>query len=283
MAQAETALFSQRPDLRAMPKKALAKNADYRRAMEAGWQAGMAELVKIAANARYFTDSSTLVPMDVSRGETAAGIAIDFYAQVTEESVGSGRMRYIAPIGATAITPDPVAVLAGASGRKLELAQHFIEFLLSPQGQRLWILKPGTPGGPLERSLRRPPIRQDVYADRTGWVDGTDPFTSAAGFNERGEWMALFDDTRPMWVAAWIDSREELQDAYRKVLAVPEINRRAALIDTLAYLPIKMADVEAMKAEAARVPDVSYWRAKKQIEWAETFRRHYRQVGEEAE
>ena len=201
----------------------------------------MSELLKIAANARYFTDSSTIVPMDVSRGDSAAGIAIDFYARVTEESAGSDRMRYFAPMGATAITPDPVAILAGATGRKLELAEHFVEFLLSPEGQRLWILKPGTPGGPIDRSLRRPPIRHDVYdGDRTGWADDADPFDQTAkAFNQRGDWMALFGDTRPIWVAAWIDSRDALERCLCENSEFRIRPRRKALIDELADFPSK--------------------------------------------
>ena len=54
---------------------------EYQIAISDGWHRGMSELLKIAANARYFTDSSSIVPNDVSRGEAAAGMAIDFYAR----------------------------------------------------------------------------------------------------------------------------------------------------------------------------------------------------------
>ena len=121
MAEAEVEFLTHNPATARLKKADLSKNPDYRKAIAGGWKRGMSELLKIAANARYFSDSSTLVPMDVSRGEAAAGVAIDFYARVTEESVGPGRIRFIAPLGATAITPDPVAVLYGTKGRKLEL------------------------------------------------------------------------------------------------------------------------------------------------------------------
>ncbi len=35
------------------------------------------------------------------------------------------------------------------SGEPLELARHFVEFLLSREGQLLWAKKAGAPGGPL--------------------------------------------------------------------------------------------------------------------------------------
>jgi hypothetical protein len=225
--------------------------------------------------------------MDVSRGEAAAGMAIDFYAKVTEESVGSDRIRFFAPIGATAITPDPIAILYGTKGRQLELAEHFIEFLLSTNGQRLWIVKPGQPDGPVDRSLRRMPIRRDVYHDRAGWADDIDPFATANGFNERGEWMAIFGDSRPIWVAAWIDSRDALQHAYARILKLPDPARRSALIDQLADLPITMSGVERLRSERKRLEkshgELDEWRARQQIDWAEKFRSHYRDVAEEAQ
>lgn len=286
MADAEAALFARRPEAKSMPKAALAKDADYQQTIAGGWHKGMSELLKIAANARYFTDSSTMPPMDVSRGEAAAAMAIDFYARVTQESVGSDRIRFIAPVGATAITPDPVAILYGVTGRKLELAQHFVEFLLSTEGQRLWILKPGVPGGPTGRSLRRPPIRPDVYADRAGWADDIDPFRTANGFNQRGEWMTLFSDTRPIWVAAWIDSRDALRDAYATILRVTDPSRRAALIDAMANLPIAMSDVEEIRRRRKELEqthgDLDAWRAEQQIDWAKRFRQHYQEVAADA-
>ncbi|HWE02011.1 MAG TPA: extracellular solute-binding protein [Tepidisphaeraceae bacterium] len=287
MAEAETLVFARNPELRELAKAALSENAEYRAAIAGGWKAGMAELLKIAANTRYFTDSSTIVPMDVSRGEAAAGMSIDFYARVTEESAGPDRIRYFAPVGVTAVTPDPVAILAGTQGRALELANHFIEFLLSPQGQRLWILKAHTPGGPIDRSLRRMPIRHDLYADQTDWADHGDPLLTAGGFNQRGAWMTLFSDTRPIWVAAWIDGRDALRDAYAAILAVHDPARRRRLIDRLADIPIEMSDVGDLRAERKRLEeshgDLDLWRANEQIEWAKTFRRHYRRVQREAQ
>ena len=45
----------------------------------------MGELLLIAANGRYFTDSAPQVPNDVGNGDAAAGIAIDFYGRVYQE------------------------------------------------------------------------------------------------------------------------------------------------------------------------------------------------------
>ena len=286
MADAEAAFLGSHPETKALSKPDLKKRGDYQQAIAAGWRRGMGQLLLIAANARYFTDSSEVVPTDVGRGEAAAGMAIDFYARVTEGTVGPERARYVAPRAATAITPDAVAILWDVRGEQLELATHFVEFLLTPPAQRLWILQAGLPGGPLERSLRRMPARRDVYADQAGWADHFNPFDDAGGFNQRGEWMGLMSDTRPIWDAAWVDSRDALLDAYGKILGVPDERKRERLLADLADVPVTMKDIEDRRAERQRIEgahaDVNYWNAQQRITWGNRFREHYAIVARRA-
>ena len=253
-------------------------------AVGAGWRRGMGQLLLIAANSRYFTDSASQVPNDVGNGDSAAGIAIDFYGRVYQEMVGPDRCRVVLPAGATAITPDPVAVLAGVRGPALELATRFVEFLLTPEGQLLWILKPGEPRGPAERALRRPPARRDLYADRSGWTDDVNPFTESGGFNQREDFETLFGDTRPVWTAAWIDSREKLESAYAAVLRVPDPARRAELVAELANLPVTMGDVAKARADRKALEagggSAEEWKARSRIELVNRFRAHYDRVAE---
>ena len=282
MADAETEFFQQHPELKTLGATALNNRPDYRDAIAAGWKRGMGQLVLIAANARYFTDSSEVVPTDVGRGEAAAGMAIDFYARVTEGIVGAERARFVSPRQATAITPDTVGILHGVNGNQLTLATHFVEFLLTPQAQRLWILEPAVPGGPRERSLRRMPIRRDVYADQSGWADHFNPFEEAGGFNQRGQWMALMSDTRPIWNAAWIDSHDALVEAYRTILEVKDDRRREDLLARLADLPVTMHDVEQRHADRLQLAkvhgDLDEWSARQRIEWGKRFREHFADV-----
>src|SRR3954468_15868312 len=46
-----------------------------------GWDRGWAILREMCANSRYYTNSSTKPPIDISAGEAAAGLAIDFYGR----------------------------------------------------------------------------------------------------------------------------------------------------------------------------------------------------------
>src|SRR4051812_25266525 len=203
MADAEAEVLAREPRLIQMAKAERDKDSAYQAALAAGWRKGMGELQRMAANARYFTDMAPQVPQDVGNGEAAAGVAIDFYGRVYEEVVGSQRCRYVAPAAATAITPDPVAILAGVKGDALALSKHFVEFLLSKEGQLLWAKKPGAPGGPVERALRRPPVRQDVYADQSDWADHTNPFAEAGGFKQRGGGATRLAPLRTGGAAPW--------------------------------------------------------------------------------
>jgi ABC-type Fe3+ transport system substrate-binding protein len=139
--------------------------AAYQEAVERGWADGLRLLQKIGANARYFTDSASKVPLDVGMGNAAAGLAIDFYgrfeAQVSNEGRGREAMAYVTPRGESGVSADPISILRGAPRR--ELAGRFIEYLLSEDGQRLWCYRPGEPGGPEKYALQRFPIRRDFY------------------------------------------------------------------------------------------------------------------------
>src|ERR1700742_1231007 len=117
------------------------KDAGYVAAVSRGWKRGMGELLLVSANARYITDSGSQPPNDVANGDAAAAMAIDFYGRANEFAMGPERFKLIFPRGAAAMNPDPVAILAGVKGEKLEVARHFVEYLLSAEGQRIWQLK----------------------------------------------------------------------------------------------------------------------------------------------
>ena len=88
-----------------------------------------------------FTESGSEVPSIVGIGDAGAGMVIDFYGRSQVEAVGADRMAYLEPAGATAINPDPIALVKGAEHR--DEAIRFIEFVLSEQGQRLWNTRAG--------------------------------------------------------------------------------------------------------------------------------------------
>ncbi len=163
-------------------------------AVREGWIEGLRLMQIVGANARYFTDTSQKPPIDVAAGNCAVGMCIDFYGRQQEEAVrrrdGSERIGYVSPVGGSVSSVDPIALLRGAKNKGPALA--FIEFVMSLEGQKLWNLKPGTPGGPERFALRRLPVRRDFYAEpkwRALRSDpGAEPFTQKDQLVYRNEW-----------------------------------------------------------------------------------------------
>ncbi|MGB0767092.1 MAG: ABC transporter substrate-binding protein [Phycisphaeraceae bacterium] len=159
-----------------------------------GWSRGWRTLREAFANARYFATSSDRVPVDVSRGDAAVGMCIDFYGRFQSSAIGGDRVGYRDPIengkSMTATTADPITLLRGAP--EPELARQFIAWLLGEDAQGLWQRSlAGDADDELVRpdkfELRRQPIRADLYNDasRASWVDrGLDPFPTAVPFPE---------------------------------------------------------------------------------------------------
>ena len=91
-------------------------------ALDSGWTAGLQLIQRMAANARYFTDSASKIPQDVGQGNASAGMCIDFYGRSFAEELtsksGDPRVVWIAPVGGTTLSADPVAVLKGADARR---------------------------------------------------------------------------------------------------------------------------------------------------------------------
>jgi iron(III) transport system substrate-binding protein len=286
MVDEEDRFFANHPDLKSADRAGLIKQPAYFAAISKGWKRGMSDMLLMAANARYFTDSAPQVPGDVANGDSAVGIAIDFYGRSFEEQVGSDRIRYVSPRSATSINSDPIAILYGVKGQRLETANRLIEFLLTPDAQRLWNLKPQA-SKYVRQSLRRVPIRRDVYADRTDWTDDMNPFEESGGFNLRSDWQGLmFTDIRPIWAAAWIDARTALKESYAEILAVKDESKRAELIQEFGDLPIELTDILNQRTTRremdAKGADSRQWMTKQRVEWAQKFRDHYAQVASRA-
>ncbi|MGP1345858.1 MAG: ABC transporter substrate-binding protein [Phycisphaerales bacterium] len=218
-----------------------------------GWDEGWRILRAMSANARYFANSATKPPIDVARGEAAAGVAIDFYGRFQAQAMmregetpETARVGYVDPPGVTFIDPDPVTLLRGAPHP--ELARRFIRFVLSVEGQALWQLPareglaeevPGDGLGPLQHELRRMPVHRAFYEpplfDRL--IDRVDPYQTASTVGYKG-WRSAI---KPMMSSFGIDSHERLVVAWRALHSEagralrPE--RRAELMDRLFAMP----------------------------------------------
>jgi ABC-type Fe3+ transport system substrate-binding protein len=194
-------------------------------AVAKGWEKGLALIQRISANARYFSDTSTKIPLDVLRGDAAAGMCIDFYGRAAEESVrrgdGGSRVGFVMPVGGTSISVDPIAMMRGAPDP--ELATAFIEFVLGEDGQKLWTYRPGSPGGPDRRALRRLPVRRDLYTPghlRFMNDAGEMPYSKAGAFVYHPSWTATaFSPLRFLLRVLCVDTHDEQRRAWRELAA----------------------------------------------------------------
>ena len=199
----------------------IAAKGDTPESREEGWRNGLNLLQRLAANARYFTDSASKVPHDVAQGSAAAGTCIDFYGRTYEEKLkrpdGSSRIRWVAPAGGTSISVDPIAVFRGAPSH--EIAQEFVTFCLSPEGQLLWNIKAGLPGGPRHTSPRRLPVRKDLYttANLARFADADAlPYERGAGFEYQRELTgSAFSALAQIFRAMCIDPHHEMKEGWR--------------------------------------------------------------------
>jgi ABC-type Fe3+ transport system substrate-binding protein len=226
---------------------------DYQAALEKGFENGLHLIQRIGANARYFTDSASKVPIDVSMGDAAVGMAIDFYGRYQAEASrapdGTERMKFVTPVGGTSVSCDPISLLRGAGGHAKKESQaetrqaaiRFIEFVLSEEGQRLWCYKPGTTNaegeliGPEKYALRRLPIRRTFYPSTQPTVQAThlehlahsvdnladpmiDPYAVSEQFVYYPRWTGShFSVLRDIVRAMCLDSGDELKAAWKTI------------------------------------------------------------------
>lgn len=139
-----------------------------------GWERGWQIITALGANARGFANAGSQVPKDVATGEVAYGMAIDFYAWAQIDEVGPEMIGYTMPDNLTILNPDAIGILKGAPHP--ETARSFLRFVFSEAGQRLWMQKPGTPGGPERFQLNRFTVLPHLY-------ERIDPAYTSVTFN----------------------------------------------------------------------------------------------------
>lgn len=211
-----------------------------------GWDEGWRILQAMSANARYFSNSSSKIPVDVSQGEAAAGVAIDFYGRYQSQAVmregetpETTRVGYIDPPGVTYIDADPISKLRGAPNSMI--ADRFIEFVISPKGQSLWQIPVDDETddlGPEQYELRRMPVIRSLYADHgERFVDaGIDPFSAAMETPSRG-WRSA---VAPLMAAFGCDIHQE------QVAAWTALNRVREAVEAGEVSPGELTELEGL-------------------------------------
>ncbi len=183
-----------------------------------GWVKGWELLHGLAGNARSFTHSSTDPIKAVVAGDVTMTMAIDFYALAKIGDLGSENLGFTLPSGQAVLDPDPIAILKGAPNRKV--AERFMEYVLSVEGQKLLVLPKGVPGGPKQSSLGRMAINTEAYKQTEGKrIYAMNPFTQK-GFirldiEKAAKLQRVFND---LVGALLVDTHDDLKKAWTKIV-----------------------------------------------------------------
>ncbi|MFW5840506.1 MAG: ABC transporter substrate-binding protein [Planctomycetota bacterium] len=249
--------------------------ATYEMIVQSGgnWPDGWARLLGILGNVSKFYDGASDAANAVI-AEAPVATCIDFYGTERVENHPDD-LVYISPAGQTAFGADPIGILKNPPHP--ELAQAFVDFVLSARGQALWALSVGTEAGPAKRALGRQPIRRDFY---TQPLEGTLPYI--VNFYEQGKAMAIdadiratrFNVLRMLIKAAAIDNLSGLQAAKDRLIATGFDAELKAVFDELP------PDVRTMEqvAEANRKLRDATEREKLVTGWSQFFRDKYDRI-----
>jgi iron(III) transport system substrate-binding protein len=149
------------------PTRSSSSNATYEVMLQSrGEAAGWEWLKKLADNTGFFTARSRDVPNVVAKGEFAAGFAVPSY-MAFEEKVSGFDIKFVSPKNAF-VTPEPMAILAGA--RHPKAARAFVEFLLTEQGQKVFMESGLFPISPKFRMQGAPGSKVEMAVEFTGGV-----------------------------------------------------------------------------------------------------------------
>ncbi len=191
-----------------------------------GWKLGWQILRRASANARDFSASSLKAPTDVSQGDAAVGVCIDFFGRYQSQAIadhgGGRRVGYIDPMGDTMVDPDPISILR--NGPDPELSRRFIEFVLEIPGQSLWQFEPTDVPidelGPRSFALRRLPVNRRMYTEYSErMIDQIDPYEDAQFPEYPDRAMRAF--IAPIFGAMAMDNHELLMEAWDAIVSHP--------------------------------------------------------------
>lgn len=271
-----------------------------------GWEKGWRILRESCANSRYYTNTAPRPPIDISQGEAAIGLAIDFYGRTQGQAVlsrgqdpATSRVGYVDPKGAVYIDADPASILRG--GPNPALALRFIEFCLTDEAQVLWqfpatesargksnpLTEEGIQMGPRRNELRRMPIRRSVYERYMRYmIDQTDPFELASPTRPAG-WRGALGI---MMGAFGIDTQDDQRAAWRVLNAARADasfpRGRLAQMESLFYAwpETTLPDGTTLAFTPENIPAlVAAWRdpafrARAEIAYTQFFASNYRRV-----
>lgn len=243
-----------------------------------GWEKGFELLTKLGGNVKKFSAGSNVIPRDVGTGQVIYGLAIDFYAYSQIAALGSDTIKYVLPTDGTVVNPDSIAILKGAPN--MSVAKLFLEFVLSKQAQKLWMLRDSDPEGPKwTGGLNRASVLPKLYDEMGDRSVVTNPFAlDAAPFPyDADKGSTRWDIVNDLFGILIIDSHKELVDAWKTIANSQDSEKSTEAIVELVKMPI--TEDEAMSMATSDWNDQVY-RNEKIKEWGQFAQQKYQKAKE---
>lgn len=231
-----------------------------------GFEKGWGLITRICANVHRFGEGGSAAPLETATRDVAAGMAIDQYAETVVRLAGKDKLGFVLPADVTVMDADAIGMLKGAGAP--ELAKLFIEFALSPDGQRILYQPVGVNGQMY--ALNRLPVLKSCY-------DGPDapaarPYEYKSGLKfDPGKESARRDIINALIGTFLIDAHSELAAAWKRVIAD---GAKQGDIDRLCAPPVSEVELAELSEQWADP------RGKAEIgtRWAAEARRRYRAI-----
>lgn len=196
-----------------------------------GWNAGWVNLARMAGSARLY-QGSVETQAAVETEQVGVGMSIDYYGLSSQ--VNNPDCEYVLPENKTIVNGDPIAIVNGTS--KLKLAEGFLDFILSAEGQAYWF----NPG------INRMPVLADAFLTERGLLH---PDLYAVFNNTLANKGIDFNDTLSLLTnAAFIyyfesvfnDAHDKLQTTWKAIvdaylaanITLPELDMLATKMGT---------------------------------------------------
>lgn len=229
-----------------------------------GWDEGWKIITQLAAKIRQFDRAGSAAPKEVVTGNVGYALAIDFYALTQIAYAGRENVGFLLPQDCVVLNPDAIAILRGAPHRAL--AQQFVDFLLSDDGQRLLMVPRGQPGGAERFSIERMSVRPALYERyRDVTLVPVNPFALTMSFQyDPRKGSSRWSILNGLLGSLIIDVHPEL------VVAWPPAD-----LDKFCAVPVTEAEAMALATGRWREP---LFRARQTIEWQRWAERKFREM-----
>ena len=241
-----------------------------------GWEEGFALLTKMGGNVRGFSAGANAIPTDVVAGQVIYGLAIDFYAYGQIAVVGADKIKYVVPADGAVINADPIAILKGAPN--LPVAQKFLEFVLSADAQKLWMLRDTDSEGPKWKGgLNRASVLPALYDKLGERCTVPNPFAmEGAPFQYNSDkGSERWDIVNGLFGVLIIDSHKDLVNTWKAIRKCKDSAKRDAAIAVLTKMPITEEEAMELAGGAWKDPKI---RNEKIKEWGQFAKEKFKEA-----